>query len=274
MRRRTLLAAMSAGSLAIAGCIGDSDAGGTETEPTTDGGSDDPGTDDPGTTDGTTEQGDPPLDCPTSQNLDVEWPEGLDSSTVADFVEAYEAAYYREVVVGYDPESPFASYELSGRVVDGPTEAGSGWVVEYDGSGAVYRGSLWFNATTADPPAEANVVPAAEIDDATITTVVEAAAESGEGEKHVRDGDEAGRYADLLPSLSEDVGDLSEQGDEVSLDVVVDGTVVKLTVSVGNFHGDYWWKANYYVDERVVRRAEGGDADPREGTLLECRTDE
>lgn len=244
MRRRTVLTGAGAGLCALAGC----------------------------TT--LASERELPDDCPTTQDLGVDPPDDLDADAVVSFVEAYEAAYYREVVVNYEPESPVDEYRLSGHVTGEPRTVGDGWVVEYDGSGGVYRPTLHFRGTTADAPAGADVVPASEIDDATLTDVVETAAETGEAEHHVEPpGEEVARYIELFESLSDDFGELSSPGDSDSLYVDVDGTTVKVTVQATSFHGDYWWSARYYVDEHVVRRTSEDEVDPQDGELLECRTE-
>lgn len=271
MRRRTLLTAAGAGALALAGCASERDPAG-EGEP------DDPAStappDDGTTTDPPTDDADLPAACPTSRDLDVdtEWPTDLDAGSVAAFVEAYEAAYYREVVVDYDPETPLADYELYGGVEGAPQEADEGWVVAYSGQGAVYQGTLFIEGTTAEAPADADVVAASEIESGHVAALVDEAADTGSVEEHVTNTAAVKRYLDSLPALSADVDDITERGQEEVLYVDVDGTTVRVTVTAGNFHGDYWWTARYYVTDRVVRRAEGEDADPRAGELLECRT--
>ena len=52
-----------------------------------------------------------------------------------------------------------------------------------------------------------------------------------------------------------------------------DGPTGELALQAGNLHGDYWWSTRYYVDERVVRRLEDDEGDPRDDDLLECRRD-
>ena len=273
MRRRTLLGLAGAGVLSLAGCTAGPDPGDSGDSP-------DPGT---GATDGrhtetdtTTVAGTPtdlPADCPISQGRDVEWPETLDARAVESFVEAYEHAYFREVVVEYEPESRLDAYELDGSVSDGPRVVDGGWVLEYAGGGGIYRPTLRLEATTAEPPDGADPVPASEVEDGTLTGLLEEAAETGTAENHLFDspGERVDRYVDLLASLSEDFDRLSERGDSDSLYVDVDGTTVELTATATGFHGDYWWEATYYVDERVVRRTGDEDADPRNGKLLECR---
>ncbi|MEF8841362.1 MAG: hypothetical protein V5A62_07005 [Haloarculaceae archaeon] len=264
MRRRTLLGLVGAGALPLAGCTAGPDPAGT--------GGTDAGTDVPRIDEGRDTGTDLPEDCPASQGLDVDWPEDLDASAVESFVEAYEHAYVREVVVDYEPESRLDSYELSGGVTDGPTPAGEGWVLECSGSGGIYRPTLALGAATAEPPEGADAVPASEVENETLAGLVQEAAETGEAEHHVEPpGEKVDRYVDLLASLSDGFDRLSGRGESDSLYVDVDGTTVELSAMATNFHGDYWWESTYYVDERVVRRTEDEDVDPRDGELLECR---
>jgi len=176
------------------------------------------------------------------------------------------------VVVEYEPESRLDSYGLSGSVVDGPTPAGEGWVLEYSGGGGIYRPTLALRATTTEPPDGADPVPASEVENGTLAGLLEEAAEAGEAQHHVEPpGEKVDRYVDLLASLSDDFDRLSGRGDSESIYVDVDGTTVELSATATDFHGDYWWKSTYYVDERVVRRTADEEVDPRNGTLLECR---
>ena len=248
MRRRTFLTVVGAGTAALAGCL--SEAGGPRSGTATD----------------------PPA-CPTTQGFDVEWPRDLDAASAESFVEAYEQVYYREVAVGYEPESSLDSYELGGSVTEHGRH-GDGWVLTYSGSGGVYRPTLALGATTADPPQGVDPVPVAEFEDERLLDLLETAAEAGEAESHVDSGEAVDRYVERLASLSPEFEEFTSPGDSDSLHVDVDGTTVELTAMATNLHGDYWWTARYYVDDRVVRRVEGEDADPREGTLLECRDPE
>lgn len=269
MRRRTLLTLLGAAATSIAGCS-TSGSDGTGDEPT-------PGTDTPGSDGGTETPGADestplPEECPTTQDIDVEWPTEIDPGSVESFVEAYERVYYREAVVEYEPRSRLDSYELGGSVNGPPVKSGDGWMVAYSGSGGVYRPTLSLSATALDPPSGVDPVPASEIEDATLTDLLGEAAETGEADHHVEPpGEKVDRYVDLLGSLSEEFDGLSGRGDSDSLHVDVDGTTVELSATATNFHGDYWWDAWYYVDEHVVRRTSDEEADPREGELLECR---
>ena len=277
MNRRTLLTLLGAGTVSLAGCTNRSEPAETDDETPTETETPYPsdgipeGTDTTATGDGTADPRALPDDCPTTQDLDVEWPTDLDAKTVESFVEAYEHEYHREVVVAYEPETPLDEYGLSGSVSEGPRRADDGWVLTYSGSGGVYRPGLFLGAQTTDAPEGADVVSADEIDDERLTELFTEAVDTGEAEVHVdrQDAEAVNRYLDLFESLSDDFA-LSGPGDSDSLSVDVDGTVVELDVTADNFHGDYWWTATYYVDERVVRRTDK-DTDPRDGDLLECQ---
>ncbi|MFC6874646.1 hypothetical protein [Halobellus marinus] len=274
MHRRTLLVGLGVGTLSIAGCLSGADepgASGTTPGDTATEHSETATDASPGTDDGNART-DLPSECPTSQDLDVEWPTELDESTVEPFVEEYEDAYYREVVVEYEPESQLDEYDLAGSVSGSPRAAGDGWILQYAGGGGVYRPTLLGGATPAEAPDGVEPIPIAEVDDERVVDTLEAAAETGEAEFHVdTPGEEVDRYVDLFSSLSSDFY-LSGPGDSDTLYFDVDGTTVELSVTATNFHGDYAWEAWYYVDEQVVRRADDDETDPREGTLLECRS--
>lgn len=255
MQRRALLSAVGAGTLSLAGCVTRIDSGaatGRSDEPT-----------------------ELPEECPTSQGLDVEWPEDLDASTVESFVEEYEHVYYRDVVVAYEPESQLDSYDLAGSVTEPPREVADGWTLEYRGGGGVYTPTLLLEATASEPPAGTDAVPADEIDDEALIETLEEAADSGEAQLHVDSpGEEVDRYLELLASIAEDFEGPSGPGQSDVLYVDVDETSIALEVTATNFHGDYGWTAWYYVDGRVVRRTNDEDTDPRDGELLECRSPE
>jgi len=260
MHRRTLLSAVAAGSVTLAGCAADEDdgdggGGGSSPEPDT--------TEDPS---------DLPNVCPTSQDLGVEWPTDLDTESVATFVERYEAAYYRNVVVDFDPDAPFTEYSLDGELSEPPEQVDGGWELTYTGSGAVYNANLALSATATDAPDDADLVDVEAFERHSVTAMVRTAAEEGSADDLLTtSGVETEQQVERFASLSDDFEAPTERGDSDTMYADVDGTTVELSVSATSFHGDYWWTTQYYVDERVVRRAEGEDADPQEGTVLECR---
>ena len=261
LSRRTLLAAAAAGTAGTAGCL-DGAFGGTsgEESPTDDEAS-------PTPTDREL-----PAGCPTTQDLDIEWPTELTDGSIERFVEAYENAYYREAVVEYEPATVVDEYGLAASVSDGPVAVDGGYRVVLSGSGGVYEPGLHLQGERAGPPADANVVAAAEADDSILRVVLETAAAEGEAETRVRRPRErVDELIERVASLSADADPLEGPGDSTTAYFEVNDATVELAVQADNFHGDYWWKARYYVDEHVVRRLEDEEGDPRDGELLECR---
>ena len=263
LSRRTLLAVAATGTAGTAGCP-DSAFGGTDSEgsPTDDEVSPTP-----------TDQ-ELPEGCPTTQGLDVEWPTELTDESVETFVEAYENAYYREVVVDYEPTTVVDEYRLEASVRDGPTAVDGGYEAALSGGGGIYGPGLHLQAEPADPPAGADVVPAGEVSDDTLRGVLETAAAGGEAETRVRRPRErVDELIERVAVLSDDVEPLTGPGDSATAYFDVDGETVELTVQTDHFHGDHLWATRYYVDERVVRRGGDKEGDPRDGELLECRRD-
>ena len=254
--RRTLLAVAAGGAAGTAGCS-DGWTGGPDDQSQT--------------------ERDRPLPdaCPTSQDLGVEWPVGLaDDDVVESFVVAYENAYYREVVVDYEPTTRVDEYGLE-VVTDGQTAVDGGYEVALYGSGGVYEPGLHLQAEPADPPAGADVVPFDEVSDDTLRDVFETAAAEGEAEIDVRQQrDRIDELIERVAALSDDVEPLDSPGDSATAYVDVDGSTVEFTLQADRFHGDYGWRARYYVNEHVIWRVDAEDGEPREdGDLLECRRD-
>ena len=259
--RRTLLAATAAGAVGTAGCF-DGAFGGTDGEQSP--------TDDEASPTPTGRE--LPEGCPITQDLDVEWPAELTDGSVEQFVEAYENAYYREVVVGYESTTMVDKYGLEAYVNDGPVAVDGGYRVVLSGSGGVYEPGLHLRAERADPPTDADVVPVGEVSDDTLREVLETAADEGEVETRIRRPRErVDELIERVASLSADADPLESPGDSTTAYFEVDDTTVELVVQADDFHGDYWWSARYYVDEHVVRRLENEEGDPRDGELLECR---
>lgn len=271
MNRRRLLAAIGGSVVALAGCTDDGQIDDQPNASPTAG----TRTDSPTTADrGTPTDSELPASCPTTEGLDVSWPTELDAATAESFVEAYEAVYYRDVVVEYEPESQVDSYELAGSVSD-VASTGDGWTLTYSGGGGIYRPTLWLSAQPTTPPDSATVISSADVEDDLLADLLSTAADSGEAEQMIEPpGARVDRYIDRLTTLSPDFDGLSGPGDSDSLYVAVDGTAIELTAQATNFHGDYGWWARYYVTDRVVWRISGDEGDPRDGQLLECRETE
>jgi hypothetical protein len=257
--RRTLVSAIAAGAVGTAGCLDGMPRDAPAVQSSADGS--------PSPTDRPL-----PDECPTSQCIDVEWPAELTDETVAHFARRYENAYYREVVVEYEPGTMIDKYGLTAYVND-PVAVDGGYEVVLSGSGGVYQPPLHLAARTADPPSDADLIPVEEVSDDGLWDLIETAAAEGEAETTIEsDRERVDHVIERVASLSADVHGPHSPGAEDTGYFDVDGTTVELTLQAGNLHGDYWWSARYYVDEHVVRRVDEEDGEPREdGTLLECR---
>lgn len=252
MRRRTVLSLVGAGTTALAGC----------TAPRS--GTGKPRTERPDHTER-------PAACPTTQSLGVEWPADLTADAVESFVAVYEDVYYRDVVVEYDPDSRFDSYQLETWITEGATPSGDGYEVAVSGGGAIYHSTFMLEASAMNASDDTVAVSASEIDDQRLADTLSEAAATGSATVHVEDQAQGIQYVDTLASLSESFDGPAGTGDADSLVVAVDNTTVDLTVTATQFHGDYGWKAFYYVDDTVVRRTTDEGADPERGDVLECR---
>lgn len=262
-----MLAGVTASVLAAAGC--------SSMVPVGDTGTDDPDADD------ASQNADEglPTECPVSQDLGVAWPEEVDRDTAVSFVAEYEEVYYREVVVGYEPASRVDSYELGVRNVDVVAADDVGYEVEVVGGGGIYTPHLLLDACVTEPPPDSDSISADRVDDGRLERVLaEAVEEGGEcgadddgADRRVGPGSEVDRYLDVLEALAgADLG-ISAPGDAATLYFRVEDTPVELRVVADRFHGDRLWAASYHVDDGLLRRATGRDADAADGELLECR---
>lgn len=249
--RRAVLASL--GTLSLAGC---------QAGPIDDGGS----------ADGESQSVGLPASCPTTRGRDVAWPEEIDASTIASFVTAYEDSYLSEIVVEWEPALPIYSYDVSSYVERGPTATGDGYVLAVDTGGAINTPGLSMDATVADPPGGADVVPVRDVDDEPLTTLLEDAAATGEATLQIEAIPDKQRYLDLLPSLSDDFEPLTDYEDESTMYVDVSDTTVELSVRPGGgTHDDIRASSWYYVDANQVRRSWRELTDPEDGDVLECR---
>lgn len=243
MRRRSVLTSALAGSISLAGCTSA------------------PGLSGP----------DLPDECPTSQDLEVEWPAPLDGTTVAAFVESYEAQYYRQTDFDFEPDSQFSYVGSAISRVEEVTEADDGWRVHCSGILGVNQAFMHLKATRSEPPAGAGVLSRSQLDDERLIGLLVEAVETGEAERDL-EADEVDTYVDRFERLSEGF-EISRAEPRDTLYVDGNGTTVELVVSVDTYHADRFWDAWYYVNEHVVWRSWEQGIDPRDGELLECRTD-
>lgn len=246
MHRRTLVAAIGASSASLAGCVAVRDAVGGE---------------------------DLPEDCPTSQDLGVDWPRDLDESTVASFIESYELAYYQRDVIDdvFEPMSRLDTYEGWIASATDVRRLAGGWRVEFEGIVNFRRGDLYFEAAQGEPPDEADLIPATRVEDEAVSDLLQEAARYGEADERFGPG-KTDAYLDRFEELDEGF-ELTDVHDTATLWFDVNGTAVEFVVGAAPPNRDHFWYVSYYVDEHVIYRSSDQSGDPRDGELLECRTD-
>lgn len=109
MQRRALLASFAVGTISVGGCL---------------------------SSPGSNDREQLPDDCPTSQDVGVEWPRDLDESRVESFIERYEETYYRQHVIDtlFEPESRLFGYSgWISRIKDVTRLEEGGWRVHFSG---------------------------------------------------------------------------------------------------------------------------------------------
>lgn len=267
MRRRSLLASVALTAAApLSGCIGSTDdvTDDTATEP------DDDADDGPGDDAEPTGQAALPEDCPTSMDLDIEWPLALDADSAASFVVAYEEAYVDQVVLG-EPESQVEDRLIGVGYRPPPEAVDDGYLIEVSGGGAHYQPRLLIRAEPVETPDGEWVVPADDIDDEELSELLEDAAAEGHAETDIWPGSDVDHYLDTVASLSPDFDPPTGPGAAGTAHFAVDDVTVELTLETDHFHGDMGWDASYYVTENVLWRTSPADDAPRDGDLLECR---
>lgn len=225
-----------------------------------------------------------PYNCPTSLNLDVEWPRDLDRASVEQFVTAYEEAYLTRDVSKYDS----ASINVD---VDSPKKISDGFNVPVSFKGGIKHNDMFLDAFEVDSdgipkdedmidvsknelPANPEYVPIDEIEDQNLRQILTSAAESGIGEGQINYPSEMDRYLELISELPSDVSFDDEFKTGAYFDV--DGSPVLLVISIGHSAtSDYYGTAQYHVTEHVVRRLDAEDpkkdGSPQDGTVVECR---
>lgn len=234
-----------------------------------------------------------PDQCPTSQDLDVEWPRDLTTESAAEFVTEYEEAYLSEQEQG---DSEFVAFNLDIQLNQGVSRffrgfspyLTGGFRITVNSRGSVESYVLELTAVEANPagtpkyPDETYVpedslledpdfIPIDEIMDQRLRATLKRAADSGTQKARVTSTSEIERYADLVGNLP--TNSSSEDNRVAYFDV--NGTLVLLIAqwnggSVGLWEGS----AHYYVTENVVWRNNEEDGSPRDGTLVECRPPE
>ena len=258
--RRGVLEALS--GTALAGCTGLTDSG----TPSTD---------------------ELPENCPSSLDLDVQWPQNLNADAVADFAKTYEVAYRSH---NSDLQPPWSSSSYSARVEQEPERVADGYRVTLVVSADVYEASGSLNAyevdsdgipkitdrlESSDLPGDPTYVPIEEVDDQLLRGLLESAAVNRVEADSVDDS-KIEQYSELIAALSPDASTIeSSSGGPEYAYFDVEGTPVLLEFRIATSDGGLWEEEIlYYVTEYAVRRTESTDSAPENGKLIECRSPE
>ena len=225
-----------------------------------------------------------PDQCPTSLDLDVQWPRELDSDTVGEFVMAYEKAYQVKKLAETQFHSPSISveldqtpYKVADRFQVTVTYDASVSIEDYlhleayevNSDGIPKDGQHVDESEVPDAP---EYIPIAEIEGQRLQEVLKSAANSGYGEDYTSP---TGRYTQLIESHSANASLNNEYPQGIYFDV--NGTPVLLIITERGGAAEDYGKSDpiqYYVTEYVVRRTDEENESPQDGTVVECRPPE
>lgn len=230
-----------------------------------------------------------PDQCPTSQNLDVQWPKNLNADAVAEFAKTYEVAYRSRNGYG---QPPWTTSSYSARVEQEPERVADGYRVTLFVAADVRESSGRLTAYEVDAdgipkitdrlelsdlPDDPTYVPIEEVDDQLLRGLLESAAVN-KAEADVVDIEDSKieQYSELIAALSPDASVIeSPSGGPEYAYFDVEGTPVLLRFSiVSGSNGLTGKKILYYVTEYEVRRANFVESPPESWELIECRLPE
>ena len=226
-----------------------------------------------------------PDECSKSLDLDVQWPQELDTDTVGGFVVDYEEAY----LVKEYTDTRFHSLDFSVELEQTPNKLDRGFhlTVRSAGAGSV-DDHLHIQAfevgSDGIPEAEQNMridesvvpddpeyIPIDEVEDQILHAVLQLAADTGY-ENHRTAF--TPRYEELLDNLPPNAS-LNNRRMGTYFDV--NGTYVLLVIDRqgdSSIDGVDVGPIQYYVTEYVVRRTDEENESPEDGTVVECRIPE
>ena len=224
-----------------------------------------------------------PDECANSLDLDVQWPQELDTDTVGEFVMDYEEAY----LVEKNTDHRFESYSFSAELDQSPntradgfqvtvTSSGAGTITDYIemeafklGPDGVPKNGRKINLDEDEVPENPEYISVDEIEDQILRAVLQLAADSGY-ERHR--AAHTTKYEELIEDLPTNAS-LNDRRMGAYFDV--NGTPVLLIISErGGAAADFGQIfAQYYVTEYVVRRTDEENKSPEDGTVVDCRTE-
>ena len=233
--------------------------------------------------------------CPTSLDLDVEWPRDIYTRSVEGFVTRYEAVsefvrtYEEAYLVEEYTETQFHSVGFSveldqtpNKLADGfhvtVSSAGAGGVSDYlemqafeIGPDGIPKDGHGINLDERAVPNDPEYMSVDEIEDQRLKEVLKSAADSGYEQFKTSP---TARYEELIENLPPNAS-LSSRRRVAYFEV--NGTPVLLVIDMlgGNsIDGISVGPVQYYVTEYVIRRTSEENESPRDGTVVECRLPE
>lgn len=206
--------------------------------------------------------------CPSASNLDLDWPDELDSASVRTFMDEHI-----HQIIGQSHHDHSQLWGYTGSITHhASSAAGDGYEGEMEGWLASLMPSIEIVATKLDDSGDTALVDVSAIDSEEIRGLIETAAETNTANLTSRDLDqyEPDEVMAIFESASNEFQMPTEFDESEALNVTVGDTVVKIEVWLRNpglLDGSY--EADYYIDDRgLVIDSTTLDS---ELTIIECR---
>ena len=228
-----------------------------------------------------------PEGCPTSLDLDIQWPREINTEPVGEFVTAYEQAYRLR-----NADSRLYSADYSANIKQEPIHIDDRYRVPITVSGTTRAPTMLMFAFEVNSngvpiteetyifediklPDDPDYVPIEAVEDQRLRELLNAAIVEEAAVDESFTGSEMERYTELVTTLSSDASLMDDSGGREIAYFDVDGTGVLLVIRISHSIGDLpGAEVRYYVTEFVLRRTSSTDESPQNGELLECRLPE
>lgn len=235
-----------------------------------------------------------PDQCPTSRDLDVEWPRGIYTNSVRGFVTGYEpvgdfVTTYEESYLVDEHTTKLESASFNVEQGQRPDKVADGFHVTVSYTGSVSHREMLLDALKLDSdgipedehrvdviesalPDDPEYISIDEVENHKLREILKSAANSGYGEYTISSGFEAKQYAELISTLPPDAS-LNENFQPGAY-FDINGTPVLLITETRVSHVSDILDpvtVRYYVSEYVIRRTTEENVSPEDGTVVECR---
>ena len=242
-----------------------------------------------------------PEQCPTSQNLDVQWPRDIYTPSVRGFVTGYEelekfvTAYEEAYLVKKAGQPQYQSGDFNVDADLHPKRVADGFLMAVSYTGAIHtQDHLVLQAFRVDSegiptdglcvdksyvPDDLEPISVEEVQNQKIQHILKTAAKSGSRRDRAGFTSQFRQFLDDPPPNASlhDVGRSGVYANLLGIYFDVDGTLVLVFIdiepgSVGDIFDPV--PVKYYVTEYVIRRSEKENEPARDGTVVECRPPE